>query len=59
MDKFEKLHTFDDYLAKQLKDPEFKKEYDALEPEFEVMRAIMDARIEKGLTQQQPPDKKW
>lgn len=47
------MTNFKDYLAEQLQDPEFKKEYDALEPEFAVMRAIMDARIETGLTQQQ------
>lgn len=47
------MTNFKDYLAEQLKDPEFKKEYEALEPEFAVMRAIMDARIETGLTQQQ------
>lgn len=36
-----------------MKDPEFKKEYDALEPEREIMRAILNARIREGLTQAQ------
>lgn len=37
------------YLEEQLKDPEFKKEYDALEPEFAAARAILEAsRSEKS-----------
>lgn len=44
------------YLEEQLKDPEFKKEYDALEPEFAVVRAILEARREKGITQKDLSD---
>ena len=47
MDDFEKL------LEEKLKDPEFKKEYDALEPQFAVIQAIIDARREKGITQKE------
>lgn len=50
MNKFDK---FDDLLHEQLKDPKFKAEYDALEPEFAIIEAIMKARIETGLTQKQ------
>ena len=53
MNKFDKLKKFDDYLAEQLKDPEFKAGYDALEPEFSLIKALMDARLEKGLTQKE------
>lgn len=53
MDKFDKLKKFDDYLTEQLKDPEFKAGYDALEPEFSLIKALMDARLEKGLTQKE------
>lgn len=53
MDKFDKLLKFDDYLNEQLKDPNFKEEYDALEPEFAVKQAILEARVQKGLTQKQ------
>ena len=35
----------DDYLQEQLKDPEFKKEWD------DIQRAMIDARIEQNLTQ--------
>lgn len=41
------------YLDEQLKNPEFKNEYDALEPEFALIRAILDARREKGITQKE------
>lgn len=44
---------FDTYLEEQLKDPEFKKEYDALEPQFTIVQAIIDARREQGLTQKE------
>lgn len=36
-----------------LKDPEFRKEYEALQPEMEITRAILDARMRSGLTQKE------
>ena len=32
-------------------DPEFKKEYESLQPEMDITRAILNARINAGLTQ--------
>ena len=43
----------DDYLQEQLKDPEFKKEWDDIQPEMDVIRAMIDARIEQNLTQKE------
>lgn len=34
-----------------MQDPEFKKEYEALQPEMDITRAILDARIRTGMTQ--------
>ena len=34
-----------------------KKEYDALEPEFAIIQAMIDARKESGMTQKQLADK--
>ena len=34
-----------------MQDPEFKKEYEALQPEMDITRAILDARIHAGMTQ--------
>lgn len=45
--------TFDEVLKKELKNPQFKAEWDALEPEFQIMRAIIDGREANGLTQEQ------
>ena len=45
------MRTFDDMLSKQLTDEEFKKEYDAIQPEMDVIRAIVDARTSQNLTQ--------
>lgn len=47
------MTKFKDFLNEQLKDEEFKKEYEALEPEFAVIQAIIDARKLKGLTQKE------
>lgn len=44
---------FDDFLKEQLLDPEFKKEYEALQPERAVMQAIIDARKQTGITQKE------
>ena len=47
------MTNFDEFLAEQMKDEEFKKEYDALEPEFTIMQAMIDARNAEGLTQKE------
>ena len=44
---------FDDFLQEQLQDPEFKKEYEALQPEQAIIQAIIDARQQSGLTQKE------
>ena len=40
-------------LQEELKDPEFKKEWDDMQPEMDVIRAMIDARIEQNLTQKE------
>ena len=45
--------TLDEFINEQLQDPIFKEKYDALEPEFTVMQAIIDARKESGMTQKE------
>lgn len=49
----ERMRKFDDFLEEQMQDQEFKKEYDDLQPEFDVIRAIVDARMSQNLTQKQ------
>ena len=38
-------------------DSEFRKEYEALQPEMDITRAILDARIRAGLTQKELSEK--
>lgn len=52
MEKFEPV-SFDESLKEALKDPEFKKAYDALEVEFSIIEQVIRKRLEKGLTQKQ------
>lgn len=42
---------FDIWLKEELKNPEFKAEYDRLQPEFAVINALIEARRKKGMTQ--------
>ena len=51
------MRKFNDYLKEQMQDPEFKKEYDNLQPEFDIIRAIVDARTSQNLTQKQLAEK--
>lgn len=48
--------NFRETLNEQLKDPEFKKEWDALEPEFQIIKAMLDTRKERSMTQKQLAD---
>mgnify|MGYP004603086881 FL=1 len=45
--------TYKEYNNKCLEDSNFKKEYDDLEPEYDIINAMIKARKEKGLTQKQ------
>ena len=47
------MKTFDETLAKQMKDEEFKKEYEAIQPEMDEIRASVDARTSQNLTQKE------
>lgn len=43
--------TFKELLNEELKDPKFKKEWNNLDAEFQIIRAMIDARNEKEITQ--------
>ena len=45
--------NFRETLNEQLKDPEFRAEWQALEPERQIVRAIVEGRQAKNLTQEQ------
>jgi len=50
------MSDFRKYLDEQLKDSEFKSEWDDLEPEYQVIRAMIEARQEKNITQKELSD---
>ena len=47
------MRTLNDALKQQMQNPEFRAEYEALEPEFAIMQAMIDARKQAGLTQKE------
>ena len=49
--------TYKEALNRRLQEPEFKKEWDSLEPEFQLIKAMLDAREKQGLTQRQLSEK--
>ena len=48
---------FHEFLNELMKDPEFKAEYDALEPEFQVIRAMLSGRESANITQKELAEK--
>ena len=52
------MTNFNDFLNEQMKNPAFKTEWEALDPEFSVIEAILKARKESGLTQKQLSERK-
>ena len=47
------MSEFRELLNEQLKDQEFKKEWDDIQPEMDVIRAMIDARLSQNLTQKE------
>ena len=47
------MSEFQDFLEEQLQDDEFRKEWEDIQPEMDVIRAIVDARISQNLTQKE------
>ena len=47
------MSEFRELLDEQLKDPEFRQEYENLEPEFDIIRAMIEARKQQHITQQE------
>ena len=42
---------FDELRNKWNKDPEFRTEFEALRPEFELARKLIEARVRAGMSQ--------
>lgn len=47
------MSDFRKYLDKQMEDPEFAAEYEAMRPEYDAIRAVIAARLESNMTQKE------
>lgn len=45
--------TIDESLKEQLQDPEFRAEWEALRPDFQIAQAILEYRAKTGTTEEQ------
>ncbi len=45
------------FLNERLNDPQFRKAWDELEPEFQIIRAMIEAREEANMTQKDLAEK--
>lgn len=46
------MDDFDILLNEQLKDEEFRREYEAMKPKFAIIQAMIDTRVKTGFTQE-------
>ncbi len=49
--------TLKEYKEMKMKDPDFQAAYEELQPELNVIRAIIDARISQNLSQKELSEK--
>lgn len=47
------MSEFHEFLQEQLEDSEFKQEYENMEPEFDIIRAMIEARKQQNITQKE------
>ena len=45
------MSSYKDYKKRVLQNPEVKAEYDALQPEYDIIQAMIDARVQQNMTQ--------
>lgn len=47
------MNSLQEFKEKLMQDPEFRAEYERTRPEFEVVHALVAARIESNMTQKE------
>ena len=47
------MSSYKEYKEKALQNPKVKAEYDALQPEYDIIQAMIDARNKQHLTQKE------
>jgi len=51
------MKTLNNFKQEQMKNPAFAEAYESIQPEMDVIRAIVDARTSQNLTQKQLAEK--
>ena len=51
------MTNYDKFMEEQMKDPAFRKEWEALQPEMAIVQAMIDARERTGMTQKELSEK--
>ena len=51
------MKKYSDFKEELLRNPEIKTEYEALEPEYNIIQALIDARKQQGITQKELSEK--
>jgi ribosome-binding protein aMBF1 (putative translation factor) len=51
------MSSYNEYKEKALKNPKVKEEYDALQPEYDIIQAMINARINQNMTQEELSEK--
>ena len=51
--KKKKFYTYEELHKEWMKDPEFRREYEKLEPEFQIASQIIGARIKQKMSQEE------
>ena len=47
------MSSYKEYKEKALRDHEVKTEYEALQPEYDIIQAMINARVDQKITQQE------
>ena len=47
------MKTLKEYKREQMKNPEFVEAHEEIQPEMSVIRAMIDARLSRGMTQKE------
>jgi predicted transcriptional regulator len=47
------MSSYKSYKEKVLQNPEVKAEYDQLQPEYDIIQAMIDARVSQNITQKE------
>ena len=55
--KQKKYYSHEELHRKWMKDPEYRREYEKLEPEFQIARQIIAARIKRKMSQKDLAEK--